>query len=222
MSSGMSTMKSTTAPYHTMVVMRSAFQLSRFDRWAPLPRFDTQICVFEQSVIALEIIGFSTADVVDFIDKILDIGGDILLDPRKHDQLLFDDDSFSRSRKYWWASNLLVPLRQNVENNCKVHQQLFDDLIVPIIGIPTSVASRDTSEWPNGLAEVEERATVAYKSLEELLDRIDFQQKRVAALRDGVSICSKGFAAAYVSEIANSYSMLVGSWKAEHQDVWAK
>jgi hypothetical protein len=194
-------MKSTTAPYHTMVVMRSPFPLGTSDRWTPLPRFDTQICIFEQSVIALEIIGFSTADVVDFIDKILDIGGDILLDPRKHDQLLFDDDSFSRSRKYWWVSNLLVPLQQNVENNCKVHQQLFDNLIVPIIGIPTSLASRDTSTWPNGLAEVEKRATVAYKSLEKLLERIDFQQKRVAVLRDGVSTYPKLFAAAYVSDI---------------------
>jgi hypothetical protein len=156
------------------------------------PRFDAQVCILEHDVQVLEQIGVSTDDILDYIDKILDIRDDILLDPRKHDQLLFDDDSFSRSRKYWWASNLLVVLRQKIEDSRKLHQQLVDDLIVPIIGIATDPkVSRDTSTWPNGLAEVEDRAAKAYGRLGKLLDRIDVQQKRVDALRDGVSISSR-------------------------------
>ena len=148
----------------------------------PLPKFDAQICVLEHDTLALKRIVQATTHIVDYVDEILDIKSDILLDPKKHDQLLFDDDSFSRSRKYWWASNLLVTLRQNIEDSLKVHQQLFDDWIVPII-IGTS---KSTS--PNGLADAEKQATEAYEKLGKLLDRIKLQQNRVDTLRDGVSI----------------------------------
>jgi hypothetical protein len=179
--------KSTTDPYYTMVVVRSPSGRDNVYR-ALLPRFDAQVCILEHDVWALEKIQLSTARIVDYIDNILDIGSDILLDPRKHDQLLFDDDSFSRSRKYWWVSNMLIPLRQNIESTRKVHQQLFDDLITPIIGITAgSGASRDTSTWPGGLEEIEAQATRAYNELEKLLDRMDVQRKRVDTLRDGVS-----------------------------------
>lgn len=170
-----------------MIIMRSPPSGVAIE--TPLPRFDAQICVLEHDTLALKRIVKATANIVDYIDEILDIKGDILLDPRKHDELLFDDDSFSRSRKYWWASNLLVRLRQNIEDSLKVHQQLFDDLIVPIIGIAAdSLASRDTSTWPNGLADAEKQATEAYEKLGKLLDRIKLQQNRVDTLRDGVSI----------------------------------
>jgi hypothetical protein len=166
-----------------MVVTRSGDEDSL---GTPLPKFDAQICVLEHDALALERIGRSTTDIVEYVDEILDIGDDILLDPRKHDQLLFDDDSFSRSRKYWWASNLLVALRQNIEDSRKVHQQFSNDLIVPIINAlgPGS----DIETWPDGLYNLRQRAAKANGILEKLLDRIDFQQNRVDALRDGVSI----------------------------------
>jgi len=174
-----------------MVVARSSTGRDNVYR-ASLPRFDAQVCVLEHDAQALELIRSSTASIVAYIDDILDIGNDILLDPRKHDQLLFDDDSFSRSRKYWWVSNMLIPLRQNIESTRKVHQQLFDDLITPIIGITAGPGdSRDTSTWPDGLEIFEVRATRACNELEKLLDRMDVQRKRVDTLRDGVSTYSK-------------------------------
>jgi hypothetical protein len=184
--------KSTTDPYYTIVVARSASGI--YNHNFPLPKLDAQVYLLEHDVQALELIWGSTARILKYIDQILDIGTDILLHPRKHDQLLFDDDSFSRSRKYWWVSNLLVPLRQNIEASRKVHQQFFDNLITPIIGITAgSGAPRDTSTWPNGLENFEGRATRAYNELEKLLDRMDVQQKRVNTLRDGVSTYSKVF-----------------------------
>lgn len=41
-----------------------------------------------------------------FFDFILD-GGDALMKPADHDNLLFDDGAFSRSRRYFWAIDCL-------------------------------------------------------------------------------------------------------------------
>jgi hypothetical protein len=42
---------------------------------------------------------------------------DILSDPDAHDSLLFDDDSFSRSRRYFWAINYLAELDISISGN---------------------------------------------------------------------------------------------------------
>ncbi len=42
---------------------------------------------------------------------------DTLSDPDAHDSLLFDDDSFSRSRKYFWAINYLAELDISISGN---------------------------------------------------------------------------------------------------------
>jgi hypothetical protein len=177
--------KSTINPYYTMVVARS-----RIDDWSfPLPKFDSQVCLLEHDVQALEIIGLSTADILDYIDNIMVTGNDILLDPQKHDQLLFDHDNFFLSSgKYWWVLNLLNQLRQNIEVSRNVHEKFMDDLIAPIIGITTGAgASRDTSTWPDGLKAIEQRATRAVERLGKLLERIYEQKIRVDTLRDAVS-----------------------------------
>lgn len=42
----------------------------------------------------------------NFFDYALD-GGDSLMEPSEHDNLLFDDGAFSRSRRYFWAIDCL-------------------------------------------------------------------------------------------------------------------
>jgi hypothetical protein len=42
---------------------------------------------------------------------------DTLSDPDAHDSLLFDDDSFSRSRRYFWAINYLAELDSSITGN---------------------------------------------------------------------------------------------------------
>ncbi|CAG8960352.1 hypothetical protein HYFRA_00012426 [Hymenoscyphus fraxineus] len=43
-------------------------------------------------------------------------GDDPLLDPSQHDSLLSDDDTFSRSKTYFWCINLLRDLVINIDN----------------------------------------------------------------------------------------------------------
>jgi hypothetical protein len=42
---------------------------------------------------------------------------DTLSDPDSHDSLLFDDDSFSRSRRYFWAINYLAEVDSSIAGN---------------------------------------------------------------------------------------------------------
>ena len=41
--------------------------------------------------------------------------GSILLSPEKHDRLLFEDESFSRSRKYFWVIDALTRFIDEIE-----------------------------------------------------------------------------------------------------------
>lgn len=56
------------------------------------------------------------ADFLDFFDHILD-DGDSLMQPTKHDNLLFDDGSFSRSRRYFWAIGCLAEFESAISDN---------------------------------------------------------------------------------------------------------
>lgn len=54
-----------------------------------------------------------------FFDLMLD-GGDSLMQPAKHDNLLFDDGAFSRSRRYFWAIDCLSEFEASTSDN--IHQ----------------------------------------------------------------------------------------------------
>ncbi|KAL8795704.1 MAG: hypothetical protein Q9182_007503 [Xanthomendoza sp. 2 TL-2023] len=51
-----------------------------------------------------------------FFDYILD-SGDSLMQPTEHDNLLFDDGSFSRSRRYFWAIDCLSEFENAITDN---------------------------------------------------------------------------------------------------------
>ncbi|KAL8670900.1 MAG: hypothetical protein Q9168_004590 [Polycauliona sp. 1 TL-2023] len=55
-------------------------------------------------------------DFQSFFDYILD-SGDSLMQPNKHDNLLFDDGSFSRSRRYFWAIDCLSEFDTTITDN---------------------------------------------------------------------------------------------------------
>lgn len=56
------------------------------------------------------------ADFQSFFDYILD-DGDSLMQPTDHDNLLFDDGSFSRSRRYFWAITCLSEFDNAITDN---------------------------------------------------------------------------------------------------------
>ena len=56
------------------------------------------------------------ADFQSFFDYILD-SGDSLMQPTEHDNLLFDDGAFSRSRRYFWAIDCLSEFETAISDN---------------------------------------------------------------------------------------------------------
>lgn len=61
-------------------------------------------------------IGQRWADFQSFFEYILD-SGDSLMRPSEHDNLLFDDGAFSRSRRYFWAIDCLSEFEKNITDN---------------------------------------------------------------------------------------------------------
>ena len=67
----------------------------------------------------LEKIGERWADFQAYFDYILD-SGNSLMHPTEHDNLLFDDGAFSRSRRYFWAIDCLSEFELSISDN--LHQ----------------------------------------------------------------------------------------------------
>jgi len=89
---------------------------------------------------ALQRIGQRWADFQSFFEYILD-SGDSLMRPAEHDNLLFDDGAFSRSRRYFWAIDCLSEFENNITDNmtqwdlwkkAHVEQPLNENLLTEI------------------------------------------------------------------------------------------
>jgi hypothetical protein len=100
---------------------------------------------------------------------------DALADPDIHDSLLFDDASFSRSRRYFWAINYLAELDESIAGNI---QQLESWI----------------AKWPQHLTVRSKEMHADVRSLPERLNQMMALQLRLRALRqeaialrDGVS-----------------------------------
>lgn len=137
----------------------------------------------EMNLIAhgLERISSRWAEFQSFFEFILD-GGDSLMKPAEHDNLLFDDGAFSRSRRYFWAIDCLSEFDVVVSDNIVQWELYRAARIQPLLegqGLP----DLDMLQ----LKQVERRYEILCNQRE------FFRQKLIAtkALRDAVSTSSK-------------------------------
>ena len=79
----------------------------------------------------LERIADRWADFLSYFDYILD-GGDSLMKPAEHDNLLFDDGAFSRSRRYFWAIDCLSGFELVITDNI-TQWELYKAVRVPLM-----------------------------------------------------------------------------------------
>ena len=79
----------------------------------------------------LEKISERWTDFQTYFDYILD-SGDSLMQPTEHDNLLFDDGAFSRSRKYFWAIDCLTEFDVSISDNL-TQWELYKAARVPIM-----------------------------------------------------------------------------------------
>ncbi|MCJ1405340.1 hypothetical protein MMC11_008567 [Xylographa trunciseda] len=116
-------------------------------------------------------------DFQSFFEYILD-SGDALMQPAQHDNLLFDDGAFSRSRRYFWAIDCLSEFEINITDNltqwtlwkkARIEVLLQDDLLSELDMVQYRIAEQQCRVLEN--------------------QRQYFRQKLAAtiALRDAVS-----------------------------------
>lgn len=88
----------------------------------------------EMDLIAngLERISARWADFQSFFEYILD-GGDSLMQPTEHDNLLFDDGAFSRSRRYFWAIDCLSEFAATISDNISQWELYKTARILPLL-----------------------------------------------------------------------------------------
>jgi hypothetical protein len=58
----------------------------------------------------------SWEQVARHLTELLSDDDDAVLHPERHDQLLFDDSTFSRSRRYFWAADIMDTFQDAIEN----------------------------------------------------------------------------------------------------------
>jgi hypothetical protein len=102
----------------------------------------------------------------------------LLLDPEGHDMLLFDDDSFSRSRKYFWVINFLAECESRIVEN-------IQELDNAIVGWAEKI---EPEEWKSH--DYVERLLKARAELTEVQDHLKAKRAETIALRDGVGLKS--------------------------------
>lgn len=143
-----------------------------YDKTNKFEHYDTVLSAIKgrDAAGALEaMVEFSIRMVVQRWEKILEyftwlLGHrDTLSDPDAHDSLLFDDDSFSRSRRYFWAINYLAELDISISGNIIQLERFIGE------NLPYKLLREQLNQ------------------LQYLRERILGQRDEAIALRDGVS-----------------------------------
>ena len=142
------------------------------------------LAVLSLVTMMLDKVVYRWSELVDFFRTLLE-GDNSLLDPIRHDYLLFDNENFSKSREYFWAINCLTEFEASVSANI----EHWEEYRRYLNSLPSMTRERSDSE-----------SSFGEDSLISMLDRSDgccarlrryqrfFQEKRAAtiALRDGV------------------------------------
>jgi hypothetical protein len=124
---------------------------------------------------ALMIIHAFWKDILDFFDQLIN-EKNIFLDPERHDNLLSDDETFSRSKTYFWALTTLKELDLSISDNLLQIQRLLDSRG------PAWVENSRKDEFDDARSCLK----IRYRAIEEVA--IGLREKRQDAmdLRDGL------------------------------------
>lgn len=146
-------------------------------------------------------IGDRWAEFHSFFDFTLD-GSDSLMNPTDHDNLLFDDGSFSRSRRYFWAIDCLSEFDLSISDNINQWELFKQIRVLPLLA-DNALPELDYRQY--------EQAEKQCRILQ--VQREKFRQKLAStkALRDAVSWLSSQIVLILVSLRRGSNQTMVRS-----------
>jgi 3-mercaptopyruvate sulfurtransferase SseA len=113
----------------------------------------------------------------------------VLRKPHRLQDILFDDDAFSISKRYFWAINMVHEMINLLDDNIEKWAQYRRTAVTPFRQKMEAKVEEDWHEKAQAtLVRAEKEATEACAELE--LIRRAFQEKlqRITVMRDGVSI----------------------------------
>lgn len=122
------------------------------------------------------------------------------MDPKTYTTLLFDDETFSRSRLYFWILGCLNEFNVSIEDNIKQWKLFRQARISRVLDPPSKSPSKSSPESSpesspftfdksrdfTRLQELDKRAGEILRSLEDLQAQFKAKMAMVQALRDGV------------------------------------
>jgi hypothetical protein len=167
-------------------------------------------CLFEVTAIESELWCIKSG-LLNFVEKWTDLLADDFLNLKEYVKLLFDDENFTRSRKYFWAIGCLTEFTNVLADNIKQWDLYYEariQVLLELDDIEEMLAA--ASLYPPYAGEGEARLVKFKKSVRECQNhretlaglREDFQRKldSANALRDGVSTCQVYTSNPYVSK----------------------
>jgi hypothetical protein len=105
-------------------------------------------------------------EIIKYVERFI-AGQDTFLHEKWHDQLLFDDDNFTRSRQYFWVISSTGEFILIIEETIN-HYENF-------------------AEWVSRSQDEENRHSENGAQLEAIKEKFERQRTRATELRDGVS-----------------------------------
>jgi hypothetical protein len=134
--------------------------------------------------VCLEILSDCLNDVLDrwdnlrrHLERLLDERHTIM-NPSDHDELLWDDETFTRSRKYFWAIHCLTEFHLSISDNILQWESYYSARIEPLRKV--GLLSKSDLEKLGSI----ESSSIGMKSIRSYFAD---QLESTKALRDGVS-----------------------------------
>ena len=125
----------------------------------------------------LERISERWAEFQSFFDFILN-AGNALMEPLVHDNLLFDDGAFSRSRRYFWAIECLTEFDASITDNI-LQWELFKEARIEPLVASSALSKLDYRQF--------QEAEKVHQILQKQREYFRRKLRSTIALRDAVS-----------------------------------
>lgn len=157
--------------------------------WKSVLRETNLITEVKIIIAAMRKIGDRWGDLIEYIGSLL---VEDFMDPKSYAMLLFDDETFSRSRLYFWIIGCLSEFDVSIEDNIKQWKLFRQARIDPEVEkfheeVEFGFVINNSPEGVTELRDLSLRGEEARQVLEDLQSQFRAKLATVQTLRDGVS-----------------------------------
>jgi hypothetical protein len=128
-----------------------------------------------------------------YLDELLGTGDEIF-DIEAHDNLIFDDDLYTRSRRYFWVINCINESEKGLGGDMQAWVTYRDGTLIPFgQEVREEIRTREAESRFNKEFDIAiHKCNEIQAQLEKVKEQFNEQRTKALALRDGVSLCTHG------------------------------